>query len=97
MNKRAEGAVLMLGLVAAIAWLASYSWMLGAVIPMQNLEYRVSPWLVSEIVAVVVGAVAVLVALAVSRKGAPWSARSRTGAILGGGAAVLSLLSLAAA
>ena len=85
----------MLGALAVAAWLASYSWLLGAVIPMQGLDFSPSPWLIAEVVAVVVGAAAVVVALAGSVDGVRVRRRARVGAVMGGVAATLALLSLA--
>jgi hypothetical protein len=91
----AERAVVVLGRVALIAWLASYSWLLGAVIPMDGIDLAVSPSLVAGSVALVVGATAVAVALAGSVEGMPVTRRARAGAVMGGAVAALSLPSLA--
>lgn len=94
MGKGAERAVVVLGVLAVVAWLGSYSWLLGAWIPMGDVDFSTSPWLVSEVVALIVGAAAVLVALAGSVQGAT-SRRARIWAVSGGVAAALSGLSLA--
>jgi hypothetical protein len=94
-SQAAERAVVVLGVIAVVAGLGSSSWLLGAWIPMDDVEFATSPWLVSEIVALIVGTAAVLVALTGSSKGAGTSRRARVCAIAGGAAAALSLLSLA--
>jgi hypothetical protein len=93
---RSGRTALALGVVAVIAWLMSYSWLLGAVIPVPEIEYAVSPWLVSEIVAVLVGLAAVVVALVGARGMTGMRRRARVGAVMGGVAATLAMLSLAA-
>lgn len=90
-----ERVVVALGWIAVVAWLASYSWLLGAVLPMQDVHVTTSPWLVAEVVAALVGAAAVVVAMAGSVEGAPVTRRARAGAVMGGAAAALALLSLA--
>jgi hypothetical protein len=94
-SRAADRAVVVLGVLAVVAWLGSYSWLLGVWIPMDDLEYSTSPWLVSEVVALVAGAAAVVVALAGSVEGATISRHARGCAMAGGAAAALSLLSLA--
>lgn len=75
-------------------WLLSHSWMVGVTPPTRWISRDASPWLVSEVAAVVVGAVALLAWLALRRTPARGRV-ARWGAILGGGAALLSAVSLA--
>ena len=49
--------VLGLGGLAAFFWLASYSWIVGLALPTHWIWPDVSPWLIAELAAVVVGAV----------------------------------------
>jgi hypothetical protein len=93
---RTDGVVVTLGVTAVTAWLLSYSWLLGVVLPMPALDLAVSPWLVAEILAVIAGAGAAAVPLAAGARpaAAPMSRRARTWAVLGGVAGGLALLSL---
>jgi hypothetical protein len=91
-----ERTALTLGIVAVVAWLMSYSWLLGAIIPMPDIPFAVSPWLLAELVAVLVGFSAVVVALAGAGGFRGMSRRAGAGAVMGGLAAALALLSLTA-
>jgi hypothetical protein len=84
--------VLGVGVLSVVLWLASYSWLLGLTPPLEWISPGSSPWLIAESAAVVVGALAVaggLLLLRTSRRVAVWAAS------LGGGAALLSALSIA--
>lgn len=102
MSTRADVAALVLGVTSAAAWLLSYSWLLWAVLPLpwpegtEEVSPWLSPWFVAEVAAVVLGLAALAVALASRPAGGRMSRRGRTGAVLGGAAACLALLSLAA-
>lgn len=94
MRSGVDRLVVALGLAAVIAWLLSYSWLIGVLVPMPEFEYTVSPWLVVEIAAVVLGIAAVLVALVAAARGGT-SRRARVWAWIGGAAALLAGVSLA--
>ena len=83
-----------LGVLSVVLWLLSYSWLVGVTPPTRWIRRDASPWLVSEVAAVVVGAVALVAWLALRRSAARGRA-ARWGAILGGTAALLFALSLA--
>ncbi|WP_207454515.1 hypothetical protein [Desertivibrio insolitus] len=87
-------AVVALGVAAVVSWALSYSWLIGVVVPMPAFEYEVSPWLVVEIAAVVLGVAAVVVALVAAGRGGT-SRRARVWAWIGGAAALLAGVSLA--
>lgn len=96
MSSRTDRVVLAVGVAAVIAWMLSYSWLLGAVIPLGDVRFAVSPWLVAEVAPVVLGGAAVTAGLMARVDGGRMGRRARTGAVLGGVAAGLALLSLAA-
>ncbi|WP_150306572.1 RAMP4 family protein [Planctomonas psychrotolerans] len=63
---------------------------------MPDIAYPVSPWLLAELAAVVVGFSAVGVAWAGRDTGSRMSRGAAAGAVMGGSAATLALLSLLA-
>lgn len=90
--------VLGLGGLAVFFWLASYSWIVGLALPTHWIWPDVSPWLIAELAAVVVGAVSLCAGLLLAWR-SPSEELRRTpllGAVLGGVAMALSLLSLVA-
>ena len=93
--KQVRRAVLALGLLSILLWLASYSWILGVTPPTQGISDTASPWWIAELAAVPAGALAVVGGLVVAGR-SPRGARRVPlwGAALGGFAAALSLWSL---
>jgi hypothetical protein len=87
--------VLGLGVLAVLLWLLSYSWLVGVTPPTRWISRDASPWWISEVAAVAVGALALLGGLLL-RTRVPGAGRAaRWAAGLGAFALVMSAASLA--
>lgn len=98
-HRRVVGSwAIVLGSAAAMCWLLSYSWLLGAVLPMEGLgSLPVSPWLVAELMAIPLGlGAAVLAGVAVRTGRDERQPGARLAGWGGGLVAVLATLSVLA-
>ena len=107
MNRTTAGEVVFaLSMAAAACWLASYSWVLGLIVPEDVLflviplapllSLNISPWLVAELAAILLGLAAAGVAVRVVNEKRDGHRRAAILAGLGGTAvALLSFFSLA--
>jgi len=82
------------GIASVALWLASYSWIIGVFLAIDESAYEslsFSPWLVAEIGAIVFGIIAVCLGLAVPRGRLR---RARVGLVMGAVAGSLSAFSM---
>jgi len=96
--RRLASGALLAGIASVSLWLASYSWIIGGFLEVDEGAFEsltFSPWLVTEVGAILFGVMAVCLGLAV-RRWAPRSQlrRARVGFAMGAVAGSLSLFSL---